>query len=335
MSCSKADAVRVVRASGETGFNGRCGAERGIRERFTLCHEPRRRRSGRDFKIRGMRERRCRGILLAAAFWIARGTGAGQETGTAFVDSKICEGCHAAYSRSYAQSGMARSFSRAGLNQENLARGLPFHHSATGAAYSISARGGQLYQSRWQSGPGGERINRAEWRIDYVMGSGNHARTYLHRERDGSLIELPLAWYSEKGGSWGMNPGFDSSQFVAPRKISYECMFCHNAYPRIPAGHEQENSAGSRSPAGADRLPALPWSGRGTCAPGAARRGGGGSSEGDRQSGAAPGGSADGGVHAVPSANHQPAAARAGPPLRSRSFFLSRGRAARSIRVVL
>ncbi len=198
-----------------------------------------------------MRERRCRGILLAAAFWIARGTGAGQETGTAFVDSKICEGCHAAYSRSYAQSGMARSFSRAGLNQENLARGLPFHHSATGAAYSISARGGQLYQSRWQSGPGGERINRAEWRIDYVMGSGNHARTYLHRERDGSLIELPLAWYSEKGGSWGMNPGFDSSQFVAPRKISYECMFCHNAYPRIPAGHEQENSV----PAYLDPLP--------------------------------------------------------------------------------
>jgi predicted CXXCH cytochrome family protein len=198
-----------------------------------------------------MRDRQCRRILLAIAFSLARGIGAGQEAANAFVDSNICAGCHAAYFRSYEQTGMARSFSRPRVDMENLAKGLPYQHSATGAIYSISARGGQLYQSRWQLGPGGEKINRAEWRIDYVMGSGSHARTYLHRAPDGSLIELPLAWYSEKGGYWAMNPGFDSGQFVAPRKITYECMFCHNAYPRIPAGHEKANSV----PAYLDPLP--------------------------------------------------------------------------------
>ncbi len=81
-----------------------------------------------------------------------------------------------------------------------------------------------------------------ELQIDYVMGSGNHVRTYLHRAVRGTLIELPLAWYAEKGGYWAMNPGYD---VVAPdtrRKIGYDCMFCHNGYPRIPAGHDVPGS---------------------------------------------------------------------------------------------
>jgi hypothetical protein len=37
-----------------------------------------------------------------------------------------------------------------------------------------------------------------------------------------------------------MNPGDDiPDQPNARRKINYECMFCHNSYPEIPAGHEQ------------------------------------------------------------------------------------------------
>src|SRR6185437_8695229 len=48
-------------------------------------------------------------------------------------------------------------------------------------------------------------------------------------------IELPLGWYSERGGYWAMSPGFDSHHPQTRRLISYQCMFCHNAYPRIPA----------------------------------------------------------------------------------------------------
>jgi predicted CXXCH cytochrome family protein len=56
------------------------------------------------------------------------------------------------------------------------------------------------------------------------------------------LVELPLAWYSENGGYWAMNPGYDTDHFITPRKIAYECMFCHNAYPKIPSGHDRANS---------------------------------------------------------------------------------------------
>ena len=71
------------------------------------------------------------------------------------------------------------------------------------------------------------------------MGSGNHSRAYLNRTGRGILIELPLAWYSEKGGYWDVNPGYDTPHPPSNRPITYEYMFCHNAYPQIPAGHEE------------------------------------------------------------------------------------------------
>jgi tetratricopeptide (TPR) repeat protein len=74
------------------------------------------------------------------------------------------------------------------------------------------------------------------------MGSGKHALTFLHRNSRGALIELPLGWYAEKGGYFAMNPGFDNPQPATRRKIDYDCMSCHNAAPRIPAGHAAPGS---------------------------------------------------------------------------------------------
>jgi tetratricopeptide (TPR) repeat protein len=36
-----------------------------------------------------------------------------------------------------------------------------------------------------------------------------------------------------------MNPGYDTAHPDPRRKIGYDCMFCHNGYPSIPAGHEE------------------------------------------------------------------------------------------------
>src|SRR5436190_147663 len=79
-----------------------------------------------------------------------------------------------------------------------------------------------------------------EKQIDFVMGSGNHARAYLNRTVRNALVELPLAWYAENGGYWSMNPGYDLPDHEGfRRKIAYDCMFCHNGYPKIPAGHDR------------------------------------------------------------------------------------------------
>jgi len=153
-----------------------------------------------------------------------------------YADSATCVSCHAAEASGYARTGMAHAFSRP--DAENTV-GVPtrdrqFYHAASETYYELTKHEGKSYQRRWQNGFDTKPENVEELSIDYVMGSGNHARTYLHRERDGTLIELPLARYSEDGGHWGMNPGFDNAHPMTRRTIAYECMFCHNAYPQIP-----------------------------------------------------------------------------------------------------
>lgn len=136
---------------------------------------------------------------------------------------------------------MARSFYRA-ADTEYLNAGQPFYHEPSGTWYAVLKRGGAYYQRRWQMGSGGEEINVQESTVDYVMGSGNHARTLLHLTARGTLLELPLGWYAESAGAWGMSPGHDREYTLPPRAIAYECMFCHNAYPRIPPGHDEPGS---------------------------------------------------------------------------------------------
>ena len=114
----------------------------------------------------------------------------------------------------------------------------PYYHVASETYFGIFLRGPSAFHRRWQIGPDGREVNMEEQRIDYVLGSGSHARTYLHRTANGTLIELPLGWYGEKQGYFAMNPGFDTSHPETRRKIDYDCMSCHNAYPRIPKGHE-------------------------------------------------------------------------------------------------
>lgn len=138
---------------------------------------------------------------------------------------------------------MARSFYRPSPANtiENYVEAR-FHHQPSDTWYEMARRGDRYFQRRWRTLPDGRRIDAQELSVDYVMGSGNHVRTYLHRTPSGALIELPLAWYAENGGYWAMNPGHDREYALAPRKVAYECMFCHNAYPQIPAGHEEPGS---------------------------------------------------------------------------------------------
>ena len=166
--------------------------------------------------------------------------GRGQEekkpVAEAVVQRARCSQCHAEESAGYSRTGMARSFYKPGAEDMDPGRlkSSTFHHAASSTTFAMMLKDGLLWQRRWQTGPGGEAVNVEELQVDEVMGSGNHARTYLHREPDGRLIELPLAWYSEAGGYYALNPGFDNAHPATRRAISYECMACHNGYPQTP-----------------------------------------------------------------------------------------------------
>lgn len=175
-----------------------------------------------------MRDLWIAGVLIGAAAFAA--------------DSRVCAGCHREIWESYRRTAMARSFYRATPENmvEDFTNQTTFYHAASQSYFTMLRRGDEYYQRRYQLDSAGRQINVMEKRIDYVMGSGNHARAYLHRTAANTLIELPLGWYAEKGGYWAMNPGYDRPHHDGFRRpITYECMFCHNAYPEIPKGHDQ------------------------------------------------------------------------------------------------
>ena len=159
-----------------------------------------------------------------------------------YVDEAVCESCHQDIAETYKKTGMGRSFSpptKANVVEDYTQANTLFHQPSQ-MHYAMLERNGEFFQRRWQTGFDGQEINVIEERVDYVIGSGNHSRSYLHRAPDGQLIELPVSWYSEHGGYWAMSPGYDrKDQQDFQRAITPECMFCHNGYPAGDPGLER------------------------------------------------------------------------------------------------
>src|SRR5581483_3659375 len=160
-------------------------------------------------------------------------------------------------SKTFQQTGMARSFHAATIaNTIGSAKPASFYHKSSGDHFEMLERDGRIYQRRYQIGFDGKPANVFEESVDFVLGSGNHARTFLHRTSRNTLVELPLGWYAEKGGSWAVNPGYDRPDHEGFRRtIPYTCMFCHNGIPETPsrsANPQSEPVFSGRIPQGID-----------------------------------------------------------------------------------
>jgi len=158
-----------------------------------------------------------------------------------YVDPATCAGCHAEIAADYAETGMAQAFYRPRADRmvEDFAANNVFYHEPSQRRYAMIERDGRYFQRRSQLDGQGRETNVVEKEVHYVMGSGNHARTYLHQYPNGKLVQLPLGWYSERGGFWAMNPGYDQPRHAGfRREIGFECMFCHNAYNPIEPGSD-------------------------------------------------------------------------------------------------
>ncbi len=174
----------------------------------------------------------CAGALGVVVYVLGQ-----TQTAPSYVEPRTCAPCHRGIWETYRKTGMGRSFYRP--SAENTAPAT-YYHAASDSHFTMVERDGKFFQRRHQVDAAGRQINVFEKQVDYVLGSGNHARTYLHRTPRGTLIELPLGWYADGGGHWAMNPGYDQPAHDGfRRKVAYECMVCHNGYPRVPAGHQR------------------------------------------------------------------------------------------------
>lgn len=151
----------------------------------------------------------------------------------AYADPGICASCHGEIASTYSRTGMARSFSKVRPESARASGSSSLYHAASGRQYTMLERDGKLYQRRHEIGFDGKETNAVEFEANYVVGSGNHARTFLHKHPDGRLLEMPVSWYAERGGFWAMSPGYDRPAHRDFRRlINEDCMSCHNGYPR-------------------------------------------------------------------------------------------------------
>ena len=173
-----------------------------------------------------------------------------------YVSSAACAACHQDIFKTYRQTGMGRSFYRPSAN--NTVEDYKVHNTvynrASDRSYTMFERDGKWYQRRHQIGFEKNEANIVEKQVEFVIGSGNHTRTYLYRNSIGNLVEMPVSWYSEKGGYWAMSPGYDrANQEDFRRTIVNECFSCHNAYPQsAQASHFADPVFNDRVPEGID-----------------------------------------------------------------------------------
>src|SRR5262245_7137895 len=162
-----------------------------------------------------------------------------------YVDPAECASCHAEVSASFHKTGMGRSFSQAVPQniKGDFKNRNTFYHAASDRYYTMVEQDGRYFERQHQLGPDGQTTNIVQKEIQFVLGSGNHASTFLHRNEQRKLVELPVAWYSEKGGYWAMNPGYDRRDHQDFRRtVTLECMFCHNAYPALKDNSDRSGS---------------------------------------------------------------------------------------------
>lgn len=165
-----------------------------------------------------------------------------------YVPDAECAKCHRELAESFQGVGMARSFGRAGdpgVDGARRVEDLPsesFFHAPSQRWYQMVERDGRPVFRRWQVDGEGRPINLFEQPVDWVLGSGHRARSYLYADPGGELHLLPVEWYARtehQEGGWSMAPGFDRQDHLGVlRPVQRECMFCHNAYPGWAPGDD-------------------------------------------------------------------------------------------------
>ena len=179
------------------------------------------------------------GMALACLAFLCPSAGhtrSGQDTTQSSPDSQVCRSCHAEIYRSYGEVAMARSFYRPSPGNviEDYTRENHFHHAPSNRHYRMIQREGRFYQRRYQLDAGRNEKNVLEREVAWIIGSGEHARSYLGLDEGGVLRQLPVTWYPLIQ-RWGMSPGYDHPDHEDfGRQVTHSCLFCHNGYPQLP-----------------------------------------------------------------------------------------------------
>lgn len=157
-----------------------------------------------------------------------------------YVDDGVCAQCHREITESYQTVGMSRAFypPSAPRQKEDFTNSHVYHAPSQRHYEMVEDDQGGLTLHRYQVGPDGQRRNQVQEEVDWILGSGSNARTYIYQSEWGELFQMPISWYG-KTRTWAMAPGYDNPDHQGfQRRVQRDCMFCHNAYPAAVAGSD-------------------------------------------------------------------------------------------------
>ncbi len=97
--------------------------------------------------------------------------------------------------------------------------------------YEMISRDGQFLQREYRLDEYGALIHELVRQASYVVGSGEHVRSYV-ADSGGYLTQLPISWYSDEK-KWGLSPGYETFNHRFDRPIGPGCIACHNDYPKF------------------------------------------------------------------------------------------------------
>jgi photosynthetic reaction center cytochrome c subunit len=130
------------------------------------------------------------------------------------VGAERCRFCHPTEVEGYARSAMAHALRQAGKEPDGVV-------SANGSKITMHSSPTGFWQT-WENA--GEK---SDYRVDYVIGSGEHASGYLV-DIGGHLFQSPVAYYKTRA-SYDLAPGYEKQpdpDFTRP--VSEECVLCHS-----------------------------------------------------------------------------------------------------------
>ena len=157
-----------------------------------------------------------------------------------FVDDRTCAECHADIFETFQHVAMSTSFydfDSKPIVEDFCAN--HFYHPPSDNHYEMNVVDGQFQMTRYKERSDGSKTHSNTVIAQYVVGSGNHVRTYIHRNENGEMFQLPVVWYSQEN-KWGMAPGYDRPDHLDfGRPITRHCMFCHNGYPEFEPASDQ------------------------------------------------------------------------------------------------
>jgi predicted CXXCH cytochrome family protein len=146
----------------------------------------------------------------------------------AHVGARECLGCHPDVAATYPETGMGRAFYplTSDVAVEDFSDDNEFVVPGSGLRYRMVVRDGRYYQRQFVQDLAGDEWVVDEREMQWVIGSGNHARSYITAVGD-ELFQMPICWYPE-ASLWDLCPGYEHKNDHFSREITLSCVFCHN-----------------------------------------------------------------------------------------------------------